>query len=67
MMRKCSGGAGTHLASPLLPGGVVIHLAPSHPGGAGILPVSWACQSDWLVRHWLVGKSVAQVGDSISW
>ena len=55
-----------HTCSPAM--SLSILLPPfQYPGGAGILPVNWACQSDWLVRHWLVGKSVAQVGDSISW
>ena len=62
MIRKCSGGAGIHLASPLLPGGVVIHLAPSPPipqwpaSCRSVGPISRIGQSD----NRLVGRSVAQ-------
>ena len=70
-MKKSSGGAGINIASSLLPGGAIIHLAPTPPlqyhGGAGIYLAGWLGLSGGLSVRQLVGKSVGQSGDYISW
>ena len=60
-MKKCSGGAGINIASSLLPGGAIIHLAPTPPlqyhGGAGIYLAGWLGLSGGFVGQ-TVGRKV---------